>query len=276
MEITPIDKLGPQLIMPEKVYNKLLTNIRATKLEMTFILHIKRIENTQWAFETVDVHIPPQWNEPAESKTLDSEYPSWCYKKITEEKVSLNGHGHTHPMMSTNPSGYDIKFFNELTEDTNTFQFRLIANHKGHIRCDLIDKEKGFICSEITIIVPCKGFNLYITKDSFSIIITDRKELEIIDINSNFEVTLASTYLDVTKSSITNMILEEDLILKETRKAQTNEREVYKTSNNSPKHYSENNHYGYQTSIYEWLKQEEEYEDREYPYDYAQGDDPWK
>ena len=260
MEIQSL-KYNPELLIPEKVYNKLLTNVRATKLEMTFILEIKRLEEVSWAFLAEDVHIPPQWNEPAESKTIDSQYPQWCYQKITEEKVTLNGHGHTHPNMSTNPSGYDTTFFEQLKTDTNTFQFRLITNHKGHIRCDLIDKEQGFICTNVPVIVPCKGFNLHISSSTYNIEITNPAELEVIDIFPDFTALFGSHYITVSKNTIDNALIDGDLILKETRKSQTDEGCKHKLTPHYKALYDEYNpYYGnyYQTNMYEYMQEEEE------------------
>lgn len=257
MEIKPLT-FTPQLIIKEEVFNKLLNNVRNTTLEMTFILHINRIKDTPWSFEAVGVHFPPQWNEAAESKTIDSQYPKWCFNKIKNEKVILNGHGHTHPKMSVNPSGYDVNFFNELVKDTNTFQFRLIANHKGNIRCDLIDREKGFICNEVPVIVPCQGFNLVVGSNNYSIEVTDTAQLSILELNEDFSVTLVSEFISVNPKSINTTVIEGEELFKETRKYQTDEGKPNfgYTANKHARGGSEDT---YQTNIYDYMAEEDEY-----------------
>lgn len=184
--------INPKLFISEEIYSYLLQQIRTTQREVTFVLHIEKESDD--LYKVVAPYYPPQWNEPAETKTLDSEYPNWCYE-LTKSNVRLNGHLHTHPNFSTNPSGYDITFFNNLIEDTNTYQFRFIMNHKGLINCDLIDRINQLVFYEVPVIVPCKGFNLIINNNLKKLEITNQNDIVIDNIDQFFNITLKSNEL---------------------------------------------------------------------------------
>ena len=104
----------------EKLYNDILSLVNSTDLEMTLLLELEKL-NT-YNFKIINYFIPPQWNESAESKTLDSKYPQWCIEQI-KAGHKLNGHMHSHPSFSVSPSGYDNKFFEDLIEETNSFVY---------------------------------------------------------------------------------------------------------------------------------------------------------
>lgn len=222
MKITFTKEKNPVLTIPENIYNTMLSNVRSTDLEITFILEIERRKNNPTAFTVKSFQLPPQWNEPAESKTIDSQYPKWCVDKV-KQGIKLNGHGHTHPKMGVTPSGYDINFFKELEKDTNTFQFRFILNQKGLIQCDLIDKEEGYIAEQMDVVVPCEGFNLIINSTNHTIVITDTKKLSIISIDNSLKVTLASELIAVSANAITNTIIEKEELIKTQRRNETDE-----------------------------------------------------
>lgn len=242
MKITFTQDKNPQLIIPEAIYNKMLANVRSTSLEITFILEIQRDKQNKSKFITKGFHLPPQWNEPAESKTLDSQYPKWCVE-LVKKGIKLNGQGHTHPSMSVNPSGYDVNFFNELVKETNTFQFRLILNQKGLLQCDLIDKEEMYIAEQMDVIIPCEGFNLIVNNTHHKIEITDIKQLAIISLNNDLKATVASQLLAVSATEIKNTPLEKEELLTTQRRFQTDEAltsKVYTSPNHSP-HSKKNN-----------------------------------
>lgn len=258
--------LNPQLYIDEKTYIELLQHVKSTDLEITFILHIEKENNNKYVVQ--NYYIPPQWNEPMETKTIDSEYPKWCFE-LVKSKVKLNGHGHTHPKFSTNPSGYDVNFFEDLIKDTKSYQFRLIMNQKGEINCDLIDKINGFAFYGIPVIVECEGFNLIVQQNLISLNAIDKNKIKIKDITESFSLILESNHIliNATTKQImpTNPINKEHLI-KTKRKYQTNERTLA---------YS--NHKNVQTSLYPTSDEEkfDGFDDYEYyselrglPYEY--------
>lgn len=226
MEIELLKKF-PTLIIPEKIFANLLKTVRSTTLEMTFILHIERQQN--WSFIVKEALIPPQWNEPAETKTIDSQYSTWCFNQVKNKKL-LNGHGHTHPNMSVGPSGYDIQFFNELKKETNTFQFRLIMNHKGNIHCDLIDMERGFVITKLNVTVPCEGFNIIITNQNLKLKIINKTKLVVADITEEGYAVLTSNYLALSQQNITLGNNVKGLDFKPTRRSATDEAIVKPTN----------------------------------------------
>lgn len=231
MEITLINKPTIQVNMPEEIYNRLLANVRSTDLEITFILSIEREEENTASFRVYECSFPPQWNEPAESKTLDSDYPKWCMEQI-KSGIKLNGHGHSHPKMMVNPSGYDTNFFKQLIDDTNTFQFRLIVNQQGLIRCDLIDRELGFIVENIAITINCKGFDIIVDSTSFKFKITDTKNIQIYSLSDELMLTLKSHYLIASKNNIAITELDKKELIVTKRRYQTNEAIRYTTYTN--------------------------------------------
>lgn len=205
-----------KLIIPEKLYNELLAQVRHTTLEVTMILSIEK--TNKYTYEVTAINYPPQWNEAAETKTVDKEYPSWCIQQI-KQNIKINGHLHTHPNMAVAPSGYDNNFFKELTNDTSTFQFRLILNQKGLIRADLIDKvESHAVITNVPVIVPCKGFELVISEAEINFNITNVKELKLLSINNKMQITVISNYLQCSTDNIVPTPLkEEDYIKTRTR-----------------------------------------------------------
>lgn len=223
MKVEYLNQPEPTLYIPEEVYNKMLANTRSTNLEITFILHIERINGIPYAFEAKDIYLPPQWNEPAESKTLDSQYPKWCVD-LVKKGIKLNGHGHTHPNMSVKPSGYDVKFFKDITAETNSFQFRFILNQKGNIQCDLIDKERGYIITDMPITVNCDGFNLIVDANRHTVDIINPKKVTLASLNPDLSVTLLSKFLAVSPQEIKNTILDASKLIKPTPRNATDER----------------------------------------------------
>lgn len=240
MEITLLNKPTIQVNMPEEIYNRLLANIRSTDLEITFILSIEREEENTAHFRIYECSFPPQWNEPAESKTIDSDYPKWCMEQI-KKGIKLNGHGHSHPKMMVNPSGYDSNFFDQLIGDTNTFQFRFIINQQGLIRCDLIDRELGFIVENIAVAINCRGFDIIVDSTSFKFKITDTKNLKIYSLSDELMLTLKSDYLIVSKNNISITELEKKELISVKRRFQTNEAIKYTTYNANSKTQSTKN-----------------------------------
>lgn len=198
MKVRLIKEPTPTLHISEKLYAELLSYVRSTTLEMTLVLEIEKLNKLK--YEIKAINIPPQWNEPAESKTLDSKYIDWCENLILKGHT-LNGHMHTHPNFSVTPSGYDIQFFNNLINDTNTFAFRIIMNHEGLITVDLIDKEDNIIAEKMDLTIDCKTFKLNINDATKYIHDIDDKNIKYC-VNTNLEATVYNKYLAVTKSKI--------------------------------------------------------------------------
>ena len=226
MRLTLLEKKEPELYIPEEIYNRMLANVRSTTLEITFMLEIIRNENDRTKFKVNNFFLPPQWNEPAESKTLDSKYPQWCLEKV-KQKIKLNGQGHTHPKMSVTPSGYDVAFFKDLIKETNTFQMRLIMNQEGLIQCDLVDKEQGYVAEDLNVIVECKGFKLVINNKDIKIIITNTEQLTVVDISNKLEITVMSELITANKNSISESKIDDTLIIKTKRRYETDEAITY-------------------------------------------------
>lgn len=151
----------PVLYCSDALYAEMLAYARSTDLEMTMILSIDQL--SKYEYEITKINIPPQWNESAETKTIDSQYNQWCFEQI-KNNIKLNGHLHTHPKMSVSPSGYDENFYNILINATNTYQFRLILNQQGNIRVDIIDMTNNYKVENIGLTI--KTNNLLILVDN--------------------------------------------------------------------------------------------------------------
>lgn len=156
-----IKKPEPILYCSDALYAEMLAYARSTDLEMTMVLSIEQL--SEYEYEVTKINIPPQWNESAETKTIDSQYNQWCFEQI-KNKIKLNGHLHTHPKMSVSPSGYDENFYNILINSTNTYQFRLILNQQGNIRVDIIDVTNNYKAENIGLTI--KTNNLLILVDN--------------------------------------------------------------------------------------------------------------
>ena len=217
-------KYEPQIniLIRENIYNDILSLVNSTELEMTLILETNRID--KYTFEIIGYLIPPQWNEYAETKTLDSKYPQWCIEQI-KEGHKLNGHMHSHPRMAVSPSGYDITFFNELAKETNSFQLRFIINQKGFITADIIDNENNYIAEECEVSIICKDFMVITSQDKISVLAEEKAINNMakngkLSTNSNFEVILKSDLLTVSKSNIIPTLTQK---YTPTRKSETDE-----------------------------------------------------
>lgn len=255
--------INPKLYMSEKLYNELLQQVKSTNLEVTFVLHIEKENNNKYVVK--NFYFPPQWNESAETKTLDSDYPAWCFE-LVKQNIKLNGHMHTHPNFSTGPSGYDNTFFKDLIKDTKTYQFRLIMNQKGFINCDLIDKINGFVFYEIPIIVECKGFNIIVEHNFTHLQLINANDIEISNISNNFNLTVKSNYILVdtfTRELKPITPLEKKDFIITTPRWKTNERIQSYGNYNNFTHYTEQNKgnkKNVQTSLFP-DSEEEEFDD---------------
>lgn len=254
IQILNTKNLKPTLNISSKLYTELLQQIKTTDLETTFILHIEKVDDNN--YEVINYYFPPQWNEPAESKTLDSDYPKWCFE-LVKSQVKLNGHLHTHPKFSTSPSGYDNKFFENLANETKSYQFRLIMNHNGFIHCDLIDAINNLIFTNISVIVNCRGFNLEITSNTINPLVTDFNNL-LTTLNKDLSIDLLDNDLqfNVRWIKITPTVELQNPI-KTTRRSQTNESLTSKfteiKTNKQFNHYMQK-----QTSIYDFITEDPE------------------
>ena len=194
------DNRLPLVIIKEKHFNYILEQIRSTNLEITYIVSFEKQDNR---YISKEVYLPPQWNSPAETKTIDSQYSKWAFD-LANKGIILNGHGHSHPKMAVNPSGYDIDFYNKIKRDTETFQIRLIINQKGYIRCDLCDYSTYRASfEEIPVYISCEGFIIIATTEGWTIKVDPNKDPIIESINENLTVTLKSEYL---KASVENIL----------------------------------------------------------------------
>lgn len=153
-----LKKYDPRLYINENLYIELMSYALSTDLEMTMVLSITK--ETEEEYRITKINIPPQFNAGTETKTLDEKYPQWCFEQVKKDIV-LNGHLHTHPKFSVNPSGYDDNFFKDLIKQTNTFQFRLILNQKGNIRVDIIDAEHNYYKTDIGLYIECDKITLF-------------------------------------------------------------------------------------------------------------------
>ena len=158
-----IRKPSPVLYISDSLYAELLAYARSTDLEMTMVLSIEQTDT--YTYEVTKINIPPQWNEAAETKTIDSQYNQWCFEQI-KNKIKLNGHLHTHPKMSVCPSGYDENFYTTLINSTNNFQFRLILNQQGNIRVDIIDAVNNYKAENIGIMVKAGSLTVFVDATS--------------------------------------------------------------------------------------------------------------
>lgn len=158
-----IKKPSPILYISDSLYAELLAYARSTDLEMTMVLSIEQTDT--YTYEVTKINIPPQWNEAAETKTIDSQYNQWCFEQI-KNKIKLNGHLHTHPKMSVCPSGYDENFYTTLINSTNNFQFRLILNQQGNIRVDIIDVVNNYKAENIGITVKAGNLTIFVDATS--------------------------------------------------------------------------------------------------------------
>lgn len=195
-------KKQPKVVIDvtEKLYNDLLSLVNSTDLEMTLILELEK--TSKYSFKIINYLIPPQWNESAESKTLDSKYPQWCVEQIKKQH-KLNGHMHSHPKFSVTPSGYDNTFFNNLVDETNTYQARFIINQRGFITADIINEEDNYIAEECDIRVLCNNFNIIVNAKSVSAEVDfDHLSYENISVNRNLTVSLHSKFLTLNATSI--------------------------------------------------------------------------
>lgn len=195
-------KKQPDIIIDinEQLYNDLLSLVNSTDLEMTLILELEKI--SKYSFKIINYLIPPQWNESAESKTLDSKYPQWCVEQI-KNGHKLNGHMHSHPKFSVTPSGYDNTFFNNLVNETNTYQARFIINQRGFITADIINEEDNYIAEECNIRVLCNNFNILVNAKSVTAEVNfDNLTYENISINHDLTVSLHSKFLTLNATSI--------------------------------------------------------------------------
>ena len=207
----------PKLYMSGMIYNQVLNLVNSTDLEMTILFSISRDKNN---FVVNKVLIPPQWNEPAETKTIDSKYPKWCIEQY-KNKDNLNGDGHTHPSFSVSPSGYDHNYFEQMKKDTNDFKFRLIINQKGNIHCDLIDKIKNIIIKNMPVTVVCAGFNIEVDDTSFKLKLTDKKKLRY-DVDNSLNIILKSQFISYTSLGIA-FKKDKNFKYKAVRKSETDE-----------------------------------------------------
>lgn len=206
----------------EALYNDLLSLVNSTDLEITLVLELEKID--KYNFKIKNYFIPPQWNESAESKTLDSQYPKWCIEQI-KEGHKLNGHMHSHPQFSVTPSGYDTKFFDELVEETNSYQARFIINQKGFITADIINEEDNYIAEGCTVKIICDNFNILADATSIKPYIEGVKDImSNIIINKDLTVSLRSSLLTLTTDEL---IYTETVKYTPVRKADTDE--GYKT-----------------------------------------------
>jgi len=158
-----IKKPSPMLYISDSLYATLLAYARSTDLEMTMVLSIE--QTGTYTYEVTKINIPPQWNEAAETKTIDSQYNQWCFEQV-KNKIKLNGHLHTHPKMSVCPSGYDENFYTTLINSTNNFQFRLILNQQGNIRVDIIDAVNNYKAENIGITVKAGNLTIFVDATS--------------------------------------------------------------------------------------------------------------
>lgn len=158
-----IKKPSPILYISDSLYAELLAYARSTDLEMTMVLSIEQTDT--YTYEVTKINIPPQWNEAAETKTIDSQYNQWCFEQI-KNKIKLNGHLHTHPKMSVCPSGYDENFYTTLINSTNNFQFRLILNQQGNIRVDIIDAVNNYKAENIGIMIKAGNLTIFVDATS--------------------------------------------------------------------------------------------------------------
>lgn len=207
----------PKLYMPSTIYNQVLNLVNSTDLEMTILFSISReLDN----FRINKVLIPPQWNEPAETKTIDSKYPKWCIEQY-KNKDNLNGDGHTHPSFSVSPSGYDINYFEQMKKDTNDFKFRFIINQKGYIHCDLIDRIKNLVITDMPVTIICDGFNIEVTDNKFNLILINKKKLKY-DIDNSLNIILKSQSISYTPLGISYK-KDKNFKYKAVRKSETDE-----------------------------------------------------
>ena len=111
--------------------------------------------------------------------------------------------------MGVTPSGYDITFFDNIVKDTSSYQLRLIINKKGHIRCDIVDRELNYIAEEV---------NVYVTAKHLTLLIDSTK------ISAHFKSATMSIFavLDTYKDIAFQPYVETDF--KETRRCDTDEK----------------------------------------------------
>lgn len=161
-----INSFNPKLYISNQLYIEMMSYALSTDLEMTMILSIDK--ETEEKYRITKINIPPQFNSGAETKTLDEEYPQWCFEQV-KNNIALNGHLHTHPLFSVSPSGYDDNFFKDLIKQTNTFQFRLILNHKGNIRVDIIDALHNYYETDIGLYIEYDNLTIFTNSTTPSI-----------------------------------------------------------------------------------------------------------
>lgn len=210
--------------LTEEQLNKML-NISRNKenLEVCMFGSLVKISDTEYAIDG-DLYTPPQFNEPAETKTVDSEFPKWAYtfsKENPDKNLYVDMHSHVN--MAPNPSGFDVGYFKDMIYSTTKQKVRIIFNNKGHIRCDIIDKisKPQIVAEEVDVITKCDGFNIISTTNSYRVEITDKSKLNIVNINSDLSVVLKSKLLTVSNKEIEITPVETNFSVR--RKLETSE-----------------------------------------------------
>lgn len=180
-----------KVLISEKLYNELLQHVCANDLEMTMQLGVVN-EGDNYRIESYS--IPPQWNEGAESKTLDSKFPKWCFEQ-RQKGIKINGHFHTHPKFAPNPSGFDISYFKDVIKETTTLQARFIMNQAGKMQCDIVDRTNNLLITDHPVTVECECFNLILTSSAIDCEIVDRDNIKYEVSNDLKVITVKSKYI---------------------------------------------------------------------------------
>ena len=98
--------------------------------------------------------IPPQTDNTSAFVTTDDEnYPKWLISLPREVRQNLRLHLHTHPKMSTNPSGVDQSTILAKVQDIDDFYIRMIINHKLEMHIDLYELNNHLLYKEMPLYV---------------------------------------------------------------------------------------------------------------------------
>lgn len=99
-------------------------------LEVAFFGIVNQVN--PFNYELEDVLFPPQQNKTTFVETKDSEFPKWWYDNIISKGIvsKIKMFGHSHPRFGTNPSGYDVNQFMDISKEISTYYIQFIINTK--------------------------------------------------------------------------------------------------------------------------------------------------
>lgn len=140
----------PKIIMSQKAITKMKIYVDEVDSEIGWIgLVYKTRENEFYVYDTM---LPEQKVTGVTTDLDESALCAIAEKLIEEGKYDDYNNtrlwGHSHVNMGVTPSGTDEQTFEELHNNCEYF-IRLIANKKGDVNIDLVDKTTGLIYKKL-------------------------------------------------------------------------------------------------------------------------------